>query len=78
MSPLLPDASLSVIVGTKELHRTQVVKKLWAYIEREGLHDTQNRRMINVDSALKPIFGGKKQVSTFEMTKLGSKHLKPT
>ncbi len=76
MRPLTPDASLGAIVGDKELPRTQVVKKLWAYIKKKGLQDAQDKRMINADDKLKPIFGGKKQVSMFEMTKLVSKHLK--
>ena len=76
MRPLTPDASLGAIVGDKELPRTQVVKKLWAYIKKKGLQDAQDRRMINADDKLKLIFGGKKQVSMFEMTKLVSKHLK--
>ena len=75
MRPLQPSAALGAIVGTKGLPRTQVVKKLWSYIKRLNLQDTQNKRMINADEKLKAIFGGKKQVSMFEMTKLVSKHL---
>ena len=75
MRPLQPDSALGVVVGSKALPRTQVVKKLWAYIKRNGLQDTQNKRMINADDKLKPIFGGKKQVSMFEMTKLVNRHL---
>ena len=75
MKPLQPDAALGDIVGAKALPRTQVVKKLWAYIKRNNLQDTQNKRMINADDKLKAIFGGKKQVSMFEMTKLVNKHL---
>ena len=75
MKPLQPDTSLGAIVGAKALPRTQVVKKLWAYIKRNNLQDTQNKRMINADDKLKAIFGGKKQVSMFEMTKLVNKHL---
>jgi chromatin remodeling complex protein RSC6 len=56
--------------------RTEVTKKLWAYIKKHKLQDSKNRRMINADEALKSVFGGKKQVSMFEMTKLVSKHLK--
>jgi chromatin remodeling complex protein RSC6 len=56
--------------------RTEVTKKLWAYIKRKGLQDSKNRRMINADENLRPIFGGKSQVSMFDMTKLVSKHLK--
>ena len=76
MKPLQPDAALGAVVGGSPLPRTQVVKKLWAYIKRKGLQDSKNKRMINADDKLKPIFGGKKQVSMFEMTKLVSQHLK--
>ena len=76
MKPLKPSAALAEVVGDKALPRTQVVKKLWAYIKKKGLQDKKNRRMINADDTLKPVFGGKKQVSMFEMTKLVSKHLK--
>ena len=75
MKPLNPDAALGAIVGNKALPRTEVVKKLWAYIKRRNLQDTQNKRMINADDKLKQVFDGKKQVSMFEMTKLVSKHL---
>jgi chromatin remodeling complex protein RSC6 len=76
MKPLKPSAALSEVVGDKALPRTQVVKKLWAYIKKNGLQDKKNRRMINADDCLKAVFAGKKQVSMFEMTKLVSKHLK--
>ena len=76
MRPLQPDAHLGAVVGSKPLPRTQVVKKLWAYIKKNNLQDSQNRRMINADEKLRNIFGGKKQVSMFEMTKLVNKHLK--
>jgi len=76
MKPLQPDAALSEVVGSKPLPRTEVTKKLWAYIKKQGLQDAKNRRMINADAKLSPIFSGKKQVSMFEMTKLVSKHLK--
>ena len=75
MRPLTPDAALGAIVGAKPLPRTEVVKKLWAYIKRNNLQDNQNRRMINADDKLGGLFGGKKQVSMFEMTKLVSQHL---
>ena len=75
MKPLQPDAALSAVVGSKPLARTQVVKKLWAYIKKNSLQDNQNKRMINADDKLKPVFGGKKQVSMIEMTKLVSQHL---
>ena len=76
MRPVTPDAALSEVVGSKPLPRTELTKKLWAYIKRKGLQDTKNKRMINADDALKAVFGGKKQVSMFEMTKLVAKHLK--
>jgi chromatin remodeling complex protein RSC6 len=67
---------LAEVVGSKAMPRTEVTKKLWAYIKKHKLQDSKNRRMINADDALKSVFGGKKQVSMFEMTKLVSKHLK--
>ena len=76
MRPLQPDASLGAVVGNGALPRTQVVKKIWAYIKRNGLQDSKNKRMINADDKLKAVFGGKKQVSMFEMTKLLNRHLK--
>jgi upstream activation factor subunit UAF30 len=75
MKPLQPDTALGAVVGSKPLPRTQVVKKLWAYIKKNSLQDSQNKRMINADDKLKAVFAGKKQVSMFEMTKLVSKHL---
>ena len=75
MKPLTPSAELAAIVGEKGLPRTEVVKKLWAYIKKHGLQDAKNRRAINADDKLKPVFGGKAQVSMFDMTKLVSKHL---
>ena len=75
MKPLTPSTALAEVVGAKPLPRTEVVKKLWAYIKKNGLQDSKNRRNINADSKLKPIFG-KSQVSMFEMTKFVSKHLK--
>ena len=74
MKPLQPSETLSKVVGSKPIPRTQVVKKLWEYIKKNGLQDKKNRRNINADANLKPIFG-KAQVSMFEMTKLVSKHL---
>ena len=76
MKPMSPDATLAEVVGSKAIPRTQVTKKLWDYIKKHRLQDSKNRRMINADEALKKVFGGKKQVSMFEMTKLVSKHLK--
>ncbi|MBC7458817.1 MAG: SWIB/MDM2 domain-containing protein [Bdellovibrionaceae bacterium] len=75
MKPLTPSAILSAVVGAAPIPRTEVVKKLWAYIKKNNLQDSKNRRNINADDKLKPIFG-KNQVSMFEMTKLVSKHLK--
>jgi chromatin remodeling complex protein RSC6 len=75
MKALTPSSQLAEVVGAKALPRTEVVKKLWVYIKKHGLQDSKNRRMINADDTLKPIFGGKKQVSMFEMTKHVSKHL---
>ena len=63
-------------VITSAMPRTEVTKKIWAYIKRNGLQDKKNRRMINADEKLKPVFGGKSQVSMFEMTKLVNRHLK--
>ncbi len=74
MKPLTPSDALGQVIGTKAIPRTQVVKKLWEYIKKNDLQDKKNRRNINADAKLKPIFG-KSQVSMFEMTKLVSKHL---
>ena len=76
MKPLQPDAALAAIVGGAPLPRTEVVKKLWVYIKKNGLQDANNKRNINADDKLKPVFGGKNQVNMFEMTKLISAHLK--
>lgn len=76
MAPMTPSSQLSNIVGSSALPRTEVTKKLWGYIKRRGLQDSRNRRMINADENLRPIFGGKSQVSMFEMTRLVNKHLR--
>jgi len=76
MKPVQPDDALAAIVGSKPLPRTEIIKKLWAYIKKNGLQDKKNKRNINADDKLKPIFGGKKQVSMFEMNKLLGKHIK--
>ncbi len=68
---------LAAVVGTKPIPRTEVTKKLWAYIKKNNLQDAKERRNINADDALKAVFGGKKTVSMFEMTKLVNKHLSP-
>ncbi len=74
MAPVNPSALLAEIVGAKAIPRTEVTKKLWAYIKKNGLQDKKNKRMINADAKLKPIFK-KDQVSMFDMTKLVSKQL---
>jgi upstream activation factor subunit UAF30 len=71
-----PDAALGTIVGTAALTRADLTKKIWIYIKKNGLQDSKNRRMINADDKLKPVFNGKGQVSMFEMTKLVNKHVK--
>jgi chromatin remodeling complex protein RSC6 len=76
MKPVTPDAALAEVIGAKAMPRTEVTKKLWAYIKKNGLQDKKNRRMINSDATLKPVFGGKSTVNMFEMTKLVSRHLK--
>ncbi|OIO37911.1 MAG: hypothetical protein AUJ72_03610 [Candidatus Omnitrophica bacterium CG1_02_46_14] len=75
MKPLQPSEALGKVVGTKAIPRTEVVKKLWIYIKKNDLQDKKNRRNINADANLKVVFGGKAQVSMFDMTKLVSKHL---
>lgn len=76
MKPLTASPALVEVVGSKPLPRTEVVKKLWAYIKKNNLQDAKNRRNINADAKLKVVFGGKGTVNMFEMTKLVSKHLK--
>lgn len=76
MKPVQPDAALAEVVGSKAIPRTEVVKKLWVYIKKNGLQDKKNRRNINADAKLGKVFGGKKTVNMFEMTKLVSRHLK--
>ena len=75
MKPLQPDDALAQVVGEKPIPRTEITKRLWAYIKKEDLQDKKNRRNINADDALRPIFNGKKQVSMFEMTKLVAQHV---
>jgi len=76
MKEMTPSAPLAAVVGAKPLPRTEVTKKVWDYIKAQNLQDAANRRMINADDKLKAVFGGKAQVSMFEMTKLISDHLK--
>lgn len=75
MKPMKPSDSLAAVVGNGAMPRTEVTKKVWAYIKKNGLQDTANKRMINADDRLKAVFGGKRQVSMFEMTKLVNGHL---
>jgi chromatin remodeling complex protein RSC6 len=76
MKPVTPSDTLAEVVGSKAMPRTEVTKKLWAYIKKNGLQDKKNKRMINADDKLKAVFGGKGSVNMFAMTKLVSKHLK--
>ena len=76
MKPVQPSAALAEVVGSKPIPRTEVTKKLWAYIKKNELQDKKNKRMINADAALKVVFGGKASVNMFDMTKLVGKHLK--
>ncbi len=78
MKPVKPSSDLAKIVGNKEMPRTEITKKVWDYIKKNNLQDTNNKRMINSDDLLKPIFGSKKQVNMFEMTKLISGHITDT
>src|SRR5438445_8496946 len=76
MRPVQPDATVAEVVGSKPIPRTEVTKRLWAYIKKNGLQDAQNKRMINADATLKAVFDGKSKIDMFEMTKLVGKHLK--
>src|SRR2546423_4098290 len=76
MKPMSPSSTLAAVVGNSPMPRTEVTSKLWGYIKKNNLQDKTNRRMINADDKLRDVFGGKRQVSMFEMTKLVSKHLK--
>ena len=75
MKPVTPDDKLAAVVGSKPLPRTELTKKIWDYIKKNGLQDKKDRKMINADAALKAVFGGKAKVSMFEMTKLVSGHV---
>ena len=75
MKPMTPSAQLGAVIGANAMPRTEVTKKIWVYIKKNNLQDKKNRRMINADDKLKPIFGGKAQVSMFDMTKMVSKHV---
>jgi upstream activation factor subunit UAF30 len=75
MKPMNPSATLAAVIGASAQPRTEVTKKIWGYIKRNGLQDKKNRRMINADDNLKKVFGGRGQVNMFEMTKWVNKHL---
>jgi SWIB-domain-containing proteins implicated in chromatin remodeling len=75
MRPVQPDEKLAAVVGSKPLPRSELTKKLWDYIKKNGLQDKKVRTQINADDALRPVFNGKSQVSMFEMTKLVSGHI---
>ncbi|MBC7790976.1 MAG: SWIB/MDM2 domain-containing protein [Anaerolineae bacterium] len=76
MKPMQPSEQLGAVVGASPMPRTEVTKKLWMYIKKNNLQDPKERRMINADDKLRPVFGGKRQVSMFDMTKLVNQHLK--
>ena len=76
MRPVTPSAALAEVVGTKPIPRTEVTKRLWAYIKKNKLQDPKNKRSIKADATLKTVFGGKATVDMFEMTKLVGRHLK--
>jgi len=76
MKPVQPDVTLSAVVGNKPIPRTELTKKLWAYIKKNKLQDAKKKTNINADDKLKAVFGGKKTVTMFEMTKLVSRHVK--
>ena len=76
MAPLTPSATLAEVIGSKPVPRTEVIKQIWNYIKKNGLQDSKNRRMINADVKLKPLFDGKDQISMFELAKVVSKHVK--
>lgn len=76
MKPVTPDTVLAEVVGAQPIPRTEITKKLWVYIKKNGLQDSKNKRNINADAKLLAVFGGKKTVNMFEMTKLVAKHVK--
>ena len=78
MKPMQPDSALGAVVGNTPMPRTEVTKKIWDYIKKNNLQDSQNKRMINADDKLRPVFNGKSKVSMFEMTKLVNNHLEET
>ena len=76
MAPLNLSPALAEVVGSKPLPRTEIIKKIWGYIKKNGLQDSKNRRMINADGKLKPLFGGKSQISMFELAKVVNNNVK--
>ena len=76
MAPLTPSATLADVIGSKPVPRTEVIKQIWNYIKKNGLQDSKNRRMINADAKLKTLFGGKSQISMFELAKVVNNHVK--
>ncbi|MGN6440147.1 MAG: SWIB/MDM2 domain-containing protein [Agriterribacter sp.] len=76
MAPLTPSAALGDVIGSKPLPRTEVIKRIWEYIRKNKLQDSTNKRMINADDKLKTLFGGKTQISMFDLAKIVSSHLK--
>jgi upstream activation factor subunit UAF30 len=76
MAALTPSESLGAVVGSKPIPRTEIIKKIWDYIKKNGLQDKQNKRMINADDKLKTVFGGKEQISMFELAKIVNNHVK--
>jgi upstream activation factor subunit UAF30 len=75
MRPLQPSSQLAAVVGSSPMPRTQVISKLWAYIKRNGLQDAKNRRAINADEKLRPLFGGRSQVTMFDLAKIANRNL---
>jgi chromatin remodeling complex protein RSC6 len=76
MKPVQPDAVLAAVVGSEPLPRSEITRRLWDYIKKNGLQDAANKRNINADDALRAVFGGRDQVTMFEMTKLVNQHIK--
>ena len=75
MKPLTPSSTLANVIGSSPMPRTQVISKLWAYIKRNGLQDARNRRAINADEKLRPLFGGRSQVTMFDLAKIANRNL---
>ncbi len=75
MRPMQPSSQLAAVIGSGAVPRTQVISKLWAYIKRNGLQDSKNRRAINADEKLRPLFGGRSQVTMFDLAKIANKNL---